>query len=280
MKLKEFFPSLIKMARLKQLDPIKLNLPSDQDLPVIVSCTSIPSRFHVLDKTVRSVLNQSSPPKKMLLWLHERHKDSLPKSLLNMQGSKFEIHFTELDSPHCKLVPTLLKCPQDIIVTCDDDLIYESTWLETLYKSHENHSEDIITHIARHIRYDEKGQPQSYRTWQQETRANISHNTLIPMGYGGVLYPPGCLPSMATDVELYNQLAPKADDLWFKAMSTLNGTKSRTTAELVASPYPMPNSQSVSLKKSNVREDGNRVQWQALIDHFPTLRDRTVASPE
>ncbi|MFC3853186.1 glycosyltransferase [Salinispirillum marinum] len=275
MKLKEFLPSLIKMARLKQLDPVKLNQEGEQDVPVIVSCTSIPSRFHVLDKTVRSVLNQSCPPKKMLLWLHERHKNSLPKSLLNMQGHKFEIRFTELDSPHCKLVPTLLAYPKDIIVTCDDDLIYEDSWLETLYKSHKEHNNDIIAHIARVIRYDDHGITQPYRTWSQERQANTSHNALIPMGYGGVLYPSGSLPQMATDTQLYNQLAPKADDLWFKAMSTLNGTKSRTTSESVASPYPMPNSQTVSLKKSNVRQDGNRVQWEALVNHFPMLKDLT-----
>lgn len=276
MKLKEFFPSIIKMARLKRLDPIELNQSTPRDLPVIVSCTSIPSRFHVLDKTVRSVLNQTRPPQKMLLWLHERHEDKLPFSLSAMQGDKFEIRFTDLDSPHCKLVPTLLSHPQSTIVTCDDDLIYTPKWLETLYTTHQIHQQDIIAHIARCIQYDTDGRTQSYRAWNQETRTGISHNALTPMGYSGVLYPSGSLPAMATDTELYSQLAPKADDLWFKAMSTLHGTKSRTTSETVPTPYPMPNSQSVSLKKSNVREDGNRIQWQALVDHFPELKNLTI----
>lgn len=275
MKLKEFFPSLLKMARLKRLDPVQLNQPTERDLPVIVSCTSIPSRFHVLDKTIRSVLNQSQPPKKMLLWLHERHKGTLPKSLISMQGGKFEIRYTHLDSPHCKLVPTLLAFPEHTIVTCDDDLIYTPNWLAVLYKSHRNNPQDIITHIARCIRYDAEGNTLPYRTWQQEQRPSTAHSALIPMGYGGVLYPSGCLPTLATDTELYAQLAPKADDLWFKAMSALHGIECRTTDEAVPTPYPMPNSQTVSLKKSNVRQDGNRIQWEALINHFPELKERT-----
>lgn len=271
MKLKEYLPSLIKMARLKRLDPAALNEPTPRDVPVIVSCTSIPSRFRVLDKTVRSVLNQTKPPKKMILWLHERHQGTLPPSLTRMEGKKFEIHYTELDSPHCKLVPTLLAHPQETIVTCDDDLMYEPNWLETLWESHQAHPGEVITHIGRNLAYTETGEILPYLDWKTERTPGASNPRLVPMGWGGVLYPPGCLHGDATNVELYSKLAPKADDLWFKAMSAINGTSSRKADTPVPPPYPMPNSQAVSLKKTNVKQDGNRTQWQALEKHYPEL---------
>jgi hypothetical protein len=268
MKVKEFLPSLMKMVRLKMLDPKKLNEATAGDLPVIVTCTSIPSRFHVLDITVRSVLNQTTPPKKMVVWLHQRHQNSLPKSLTNMIGDKFEIRFTELDSPHAKLVPALKAFPDEILVTCDDDLMYERGWLEALYQSHLEFPNDVIAHVARNITYQQNGQVYPYKDWEFEKRAGTTNPQLLPLGSGGVLYPPGCLHNMATDSSLYLKLSPKADDLWFKAMSILADTRSRTTRNQLTSPYPIINSQAVSLKKSNVNQDRNRIQWMTLVERF------------
>lgn len=268
MKLKEFFPSLQKMARLKRLDPQQLNQPTPNDLPLIVSCTSIPSRFHVLDKVVRSVLNQSKPPRKMLLWLHERHEGTLPESLKRMEGDKFAIGYTSLDSPHCKLVPTLSAYPDATVVTCDDDLMYEPEWLETLWHSHQQHPTDVIAHIARNITYAGNGDVNSYKRWPMVPERDHTSMELLPLGYGGVLYPAGVLPAIASDSELYLQLAPKADDLWFRAVAKQAGVTARTSLKAPSTPYPMPNSQWVSLKKTNVKEDGNRQQWLALEKYF------------
>ena len=268
MKVKEIVPSLAKIARLKMLNPETLNASAAADLPVTVSCTSIPSRFHVIDKTIRSVLNQSTPPERMVLWLHERHKDALPASLKRMVGKKFEIRFTELDSPHCKLVPALLSEPGQTIVTCDDDLIYEPNWLNNLWQSHQRWSDDIICHIARAISYSPDGTVEPYKQWSTVKERGQTEANYLPLGYGGVLYPANRMPALATDTALYLKLAPKADDLWFKAVTLNHGISCRTSLNPHSAPYPMPNSQTISLQKSNVREDGNRMQWQALMQHF------------
>lgn len=272
MKLKEFFPSLRKIARLKRLAPEQLNQATPNDLPLIVSCTSIPSRFHVLDKVVRSVLSQSTPPRIMLLWLHKRHEGSLPESLKRMQGGKFEIHYTDLDSPHCKLVPTLIAHPDATVVTCDDDLMYEPGWLENLWVSHQEYPRDVIAHIARRITQTDAGETDAYRQWPMVRERDQTGENLLPLGYGGVLYPAGALPPIATDTALYLKLAPKADDLWFRAVARHAGVVARTSLKAPESPYPMPNSQWVSLKKTNVHEDGNRQQWLALAEHFGFTR--------
>lgn len=269
MKLKEYPPSLMRMARLWWLDPEQLNQPTPNDLPLIVSCTSIPSRFKVLDKTIKSVLSQNTPPKKMVLWLHSRHRGAIPDSLSALIGSKFSIQFTELDSPHCKLVPSLQTYPGETFVTCDDDLMYEPDWLETLWQSHLSHPKSVIAHIARQITKDEKtGAILPYKAWPMIKQRSYCHKNLLPLGFGGVLYPANMLPSEATNKELYLKLAPKADDLWFRAVAIHHGIEARTSDSSPEPPYPMPNSQKVSLKKTNVREDGNRLQWEALTNTF------------
>lgn len=68
--------------------------------------------------------------------------------------------------------------------------------------------------------------------------------------------------------ELFLQLTPKADDLWFKAMGLLKGTKSIQAQNSGKEPIPIWGSQKVSLKKGNIGMDKNRTQWQALTDHF------------
>lgn len=273
MKVKEIIPSLLKMARLNRLNPEQLNEPTPADLPVTVSCTSIPSRFHVIDKTIRSVLNQSTPPERMILWLHERHKNTLPDSLTRMVGGKFEIRYTELDSPHCKLVPTLLAEPGRTIVTCDDDLIYEPNWLASLWQTHQRWPDDIVCHIGRAITYETDGTPKPYKQWGTIKERGTTQPNLLALGYGGVLYPANRLPTLATDTGLYLKLAPKADDLWFKAVTQSHGINSRTSLNPPSAPYPMPNSQTISLQKTNVREDGNRTQWAALMAHFALKTD-------
>ncbi|MFY0666013.1 MAG: hypothetical protein JXQ97_15425 [Natronospirillum sp.] len=268
MKLKEFFPSALKMARLKLLDPMRLNQSSAQDLPVIVSCTSIPSRFHVLNITIRSVLNQTRPPKKIILWLHERHKGKLPDSLLSVEGKKFEIRFTDLDSPHCKLVPTLLSHPTETIVTCDDDLIYDPEWLERLWLDHETNPNYIIANRCNLISYDTDGNTLPYRQWVKDVPAGTISPAIMPAGYGGVIYPPGSLNSDVTNHELYLTLSPKADDLWFKAMSYLNGTLCKKASIPGQRPMPIIGSKKITLSRVNIKEDQNREQWNAIRAHY------------
>jgi hypothetical protein len=50
---------------------------------------------------------------------------------------------------------------------------------------------------------------------------------LFPTGTGGVLYPPGCLHEEVHNIDAMLELCPKADDVWFKAMSVLKGVPVR-----------------------------------------------------
>ncbi len=268
MKLKELPRSYFIAWKLMRIEFANRAQVSSQDLPLIVSLTSIPERLHIIHLTIRSLLVQSHRPEKIVLWLNHQLRNNLPEALASLQSSLFEIRYVDLTCSHRKLIHSLEAYPERTIVTCDDDLMYNSTWLKRLYDDHLHFPKDIIAHECRHIKFDNLGEPLPYDQWKTESRTNYTDKWLMPIGYGGVLYPSGCLYSDVLRSDLFLQLTPKADDLWFKAMSYLASTATRRSSNPGEKPVPIIGSQKVSLKKSNVREDGNLNQWRALCEHY------------
>ncbi len=268
MKLKELPGSLWTAWKLKRMALKDLNPPEKPEIPVIISLTSIPSRLGTLYLVIRSLLSQSYRAEKILLWLHKDLQSKIPTSLSLLVGDTFEIHYVDMTCSHRKLVHSLELYPGKIIVTCDDDLMYEATWLERLYQDHLRYPERIIAHECREIAYDNQGKLLNYDQWKTQTAPGVSSPWMMPIGYGGVLYPPGVLHKDVTRADLYLALAPRADDLWFKAMSYLNGTMTQRSQEPGQKPTPIAGSQKVSLKHTNVRETGNYEQWKAICNHY------------
>lgn len=268
MKLKELPVSWWAARKLARLTADELLNAKAPCLPLIVSLTSIPSRLGIIHLTIRSLLVQSHRAEKIILWLHESLRDELPQSLCELEGAVFEVRYVNLTCSHRKLIHSLELYPEKIIVTCDDDLMYDPTWLHRLYQSHTQHPQDIIAHECRLITFMAPGQPAPYSEWKTEARTDITAPWLMPIGYGGVLYPPHCLYGDVQKRELFLYLTPKADDLWFKAMSYLAGTNTRRSANPGKKPIPIIASQKDSLKKTNVRQDGNYQQWLALCEHY------------
>ncbi len=239
-----------------------------ESVPVIVSLTSIPSRLDTLHITIRSLMGQFARPEKIILWLNDALLEHVPKRLADLECELFEIRFSDQTCSHRKLVHALAAFPDKIIVTCDDDLIYGSDWLQRLYQSHQFHPHSIIGHECRKISRGSDGMLRPYRRWPYENKRGGSCAELMPIGFAGVLYPPESLSEQVLNAELYMQLSPKADDLWFKAMSYLKGTNVVRSYEPGAKPVPVIGSQLESLGRSNVKQGGNERQWQALSEYF------------
>lgn len=268
MKLKELPLSWWTARKLAMANVRQLERKHEPTLPVIVSLTSIPSRLDIIHLTIRSLLLQSQRPEKIILWLNEQLREKLPSSLSELRSSMFEIRYVDLTCSHRKLIHSLEAFPEKIIVTCDDDLMYDASWLARLYQDHLRYPQAIIAHECRLIAFSAAGQPAAYNQWKTESRTDFSAPWLMPIGYGGVLYPPHCLHVDVQNRELFLQLTPKADDLWFKAMSYRAGTETRRSSNPGKKPIPIIASQKESLKKTNVRQDGNYLQWLALCEHY------------
>lgn len=268
MKVKEIPKSLYQSFRLRNLPVGKLLQTDREALPLIVSLTSIPERLGSVDLVIRSLLDQASVPQKICLWLPDPLKGQVPESLAKLVHDRFEIAFSPLTCPHKKLIHTLERYPEGTIVTCDDDLMYPSQWLGSLYQAHLNHPKDIIGHQIRYIGYDADGKLLPYSQWVLPPGGAPDPRRVLAIGAGGVLYPPRSLDPRVQDRALFMKLSPRADDLWFKMMGLLVGTKTRGTDRKPGEPVPIMGSQKTSLKHTNIKADENRKQWLQLTEYF------------
>ncbi|SFR67927.1 zinc-binding alcohol dehydrogenase [Maribacter stanieri] len=273
MKLKEIPVSIYNSAKLLAISVKRMHTTQKEEIPVIVSLTSIPSRLGTLHLTIRSILNQDVRPKKIILWLHHSLKGEIPKKLAVLESDLFEIMYSDLTCSHRKLIHSLELFPNEIIVTCDDDMMYRCNWLRTLYEEHQTHPNKIIANQTRYITYTNVGELQSYRSWVYIEGSKFNTSAVIPIGAEGVLYPPKTLSEKVTDSTLFLELAPKADDLWFKAMAHLEGTASIQAKNKAKTPIPIIGSQKQSLKKSNIGGDKNKTQWLAITNYFNITPD-------
>ena len=104
-----------------------------------------------------------------------------------------------------------------------------------------------------------------------------SGRRVFPLGGSGTLYPPHSLHADVTDRELFLQLAPQADDVWFWAMGEIAGTKTR----LIDFGYPFYQvdllyqllHKDASLMASNLHEDNNDKQIRRVVERYPQLMD-------
>ena len=102
----------------------------------VVSLTSLPSRLPAIENTLKSLLNQTRPPQRILLNLpyHSRRECrdlEVPKFLEQLET--VELVRCQDWGPATKLLPTLERLPRDqMIVVVDDDRIYHANLIEDL----------------------------------------------------------------------------------------------------------------------------------------------------
>lgn len=198
-------------------------LPSSSNDQIIVSLTSYGRRVKsVVYYTLVSLLKQTERPSKIILWLDESwNDDNVPDKLKSLTKYGVEIRFCEDIRSYKKLIPTLREFPSKIIVTVDDDVIYNKHLVKSLmdgYRSNER-IQCTVGSIPKII----EGNFAPYSTWTDIKHYYVG-DTMVPIGVGGVLYPPASLDKEVLNINAFTTLAPNADDLWFWFMATKNGT--------------------------------------------------------
>ena len=239
---------------------------------IIVSLTSYGQRIHDVYLVIESMMQQTLKPNKILLWLAEEEftTEAIPASLRKLEERGLEIKFCEDLKSYNKLVPTLRQYPDDIVITIDDDVIYPIDLIDRLYKQHLLHPKDVICTHAHIIEFSLDGKPVPYVQWiDPPTDRSRESLSFLPLGIGGVLYPPHSLHPDVFDKSRFRELAPTADDLWFKFMALKNGVSSRTTPI-----YEDFNSWIVSINRKNspclfdINMTANDKQFENLLNEF------------
>lgn len=253
---------------------------------VIISMTSFPAAITYAAKAVKSILDGSVLPDKVVLYLtFSRFKDGrIPDSLrlLSENNPVFEVRNQVVDiGPYQKLIPALADFPEAIIVTIDDDITYHKNMLRDLLRMHSKFPYAVLAHRAKRIAI---GKP--YRSWKKyrwyDFLMKRIHSSPLNLqtGVGGVLYPPHCLRSDMLDVKLFTEMAPRTDDIWFWAAAVANGTLVIPVPFGHNKPRGLHKPKTISLKTTNFKgnTDRNVAALNAIFGHYPEIKERIMSN--
>ena len=259
----------------------RLAVAKEEEHPqLVVTLTSYGRRVaKTVPHVLASLLVQTKSPDRIILWLDDENfsEERLPKRLAMMRDKYgIEIRFCEDIRSYKKLIPTLNLCPNDILVTVDDDLVYRRGLIECLFNAHMQTPNRIICALAHQPKLEGEGFA-PYRTWKHNL-TQPTEGIVFPLGGSGVLYPPHSLSEDVCKKSLFMHLTPQADDVWFWAMGVMAGSKVR----LIDFGHPfLPIDllyqkfhKNASLMAFNLHEDCNDAQIEAVRSHYPSYMER------
>lgn len=239
---------------------------------LIISFTSYGNKLHNLYLTIESLLHQTVKPNRIILWLDETKYqafESIPMALRNQEKRGLEVRLCEDVRSYTKLVPALLNFPDSVIISADDDIIYPIDFVERLYRAYQKDQSKIYFYRGHYVLFDEKGNPKPYLDWvKRGSKGCDIYN--FPTGVSGILYPPHCFHEDITKKDLFLNMCPYADDIWFKVMSMLKGT----LCEQIDTPHfdykfiPLEIEENSSLQNINVVNGGNDQQIKKVFSYY------------
>ena len=211
---------------------------------VVVSLTAIRARLDRLPAVIGSIKSQRQPPLRIHLNLSSEpfmfdtgiQPEDLPEDLRALERSgDVQIEFVPNTGPYRKLLPVLKHyAGQDILlVTADDDVVYPKDWLGGLVAEFGG-SGSVVAHNCRAMPVRD-GKFLPYRHWTRlaESRATFGDAPpelhpifTCPIGRNGILYHASFFRDLSLLEDLM-RIAPRQDDLAFKALMMVQGIGTR-----------------------------------------------------
>lgn len=247
---------------------------------IIVSLTTYGKRLNDVASTIESIMQGSMKPNRIVLWLEEDLKNTvLPITLQQQQKRGLEIAYCKDIRSYKKLIPTLRKYPEAVIITIDDDAIYNYDLVEKLVNMHNMYPNNIIANRIHRVVLGPNGKPKEYMKWDWGGNPTDASPLNFFTGVGGVLYPPHALDVEVFNEEVFMDICKYADDIWFYAMALKKGTytikgytHNDNGVEYITNPYV----QDIGLCKINTGKKGeNNKQLKSVFD-FYNLWDKLI----
>lgn len=141
-----------------------------------------------------------------------------------MDGKKCDVNFVKNVGPYRKLIPLIERVGDaDLIVTADDDVLYDPNWLKSIVEAASKYPSSIICGGARKITKNILGRFQNYKNWHLCTEPKAGME-LLPIGAYGVAYRRTLLDLEFLVDPAHIKYAPTADDIWFRLASIRQNT--------------------------------------------------------
>lgn len=180
----------------------------DKDLRVVASLTTLPSRYEVLKQTLESLHKQTYKLDAIYLTIPNRARrlnkeyPPLPDDILSLcTVIKSDIDY----GPITKIYGALVSEMEDntVIISCDDDVLFETNHVETLIKHHQDYPNICITGTGALIGFgliflSIFSTIHPFRSWSGFTGFIVpdeGRNVDLVFGVSTVLYTRGMFPS-------------------------------------------------------------------------------------
>lgn len=247
---------------------------------LIVSLTSYPARIKTLWMVVDSILKQSVSAEAVYLYLSEdefpNRENDLPRQLLKQINHGLNVVFVKGNiRSHKKYFYSFRDFPTKGIITIDDDLYYHRDMIKDLLELNEEFPHSICCNNASLI-YGIDGKSILYRNWNRIEYRYGPSNYVLPIGFGGILYPePFRFNEELFKVDNFVELAPTADDLWLKAMAILSNIDA-VVGEYRSSPCEILGTASSALMNINTSKtelSNNDIQWRNILERYESLNN-------
>ena len=229
-------------------------------------------RFYEVCTTIESIMEGTVKPNGIVLWRDETDHRPLPLTLQRQVERGLQVLGTRDLRSYTKLLPTLKMFPDAHIVTIDDDIFYPHDFLENLMATYAKKPHSIVGNMVMQMSYDSNGIPTGILQWpylHEEPADGASHDLFFE-GFGGVLYPAGSLPEEVFHKEVFQDICPTADDVWFNAMARISKTPI-TFCEHGYYDYLKADNhvcQDTALNLINNSENRNDKQLRAVWQHY------------
>lgn len=195
---------------------------------LIVSFTTIPGRIEHIQKTIDSILEQSRKPDRICLAIpnqcrRQKRRDYVIPEYLTKLDSLVILREEQDTGPSMKLLPAL-RYVQDsdaVIVTVDDDHVYQEQFLETLAGYSEKYPECALGFNGWNV--DPLINENRYEFIDKSLQAPVHADVLE--GYRGVLYRKRFFTDEVFDYRGYPNIAYRVDDVWLSAHLARNGVE-------------------------------------------------------
>lgn len=245
-----------------------------------ISLTAISSRMDSVCDTLGSLLAQDYRDVQIHLYLSrepyllDKGVPELPaplKDLMLQAGERLAVHYCLNTGPYRKLVPYLRENwgTSRLVVTVDDDTIYPPDWLSTLVQAYDTYG-CVVAYRGHRILVNQAGIA-PYRTWMRSVIEENPSHLVIPTGKDGILYDTAFFPIGVLNMDDALELAPTADDLWFRWHLSMN----RINTYIISTDYRAgsftESDYESSLFLNFNREGRNDIAIAALEEYFHRL---------
>lgn len=247
---------------------------------IIVSMTSYGHRLSdSCPYALYSMFTQTLKPNRICLFLdYSWSDDTLPPLIKRLQQSGLEVYYGEDLRSYKKLIPALQRFPNNRIITVDDDFYYNKNlcqWLVEEYERAVTQGEHAVVGSWASVETVINGEFAPYNDWRDGYGTHRDEHWSLKAG-NGTLYPPHVFDDEICRSEMFQKLAPTADDLWFWAMERRQNIPIR---QIPTGRYGLHRSvnrllqydyehQTDALTYFNNVQDNNEQQFRALIERY------------